>query len=426
MYKINKIILICFLALPFAVFGQNYTNSPYSAFLIGDQINTGFGYNRSMGGSSVGLRPANQLNYLNPASYTSQDTMSFIFEAGAAQRFSEISSSIASDKSRNMNIEFIVLGFPVTRWWKFSTGIVPYSRMQYSFQSLVNIKPEKATIDYLGNGGLNEFYFGSAFQIGKYISIGANASYIFGSLDKSRTIFINSDSFPTAGTTISNKLVAKDFYYKIGLQAFHTFNDKHQFILGITFDPKTNIKFKKNSIGNRDFMSLIDTLNLVDNEINNFKLPAKYGFGLTYIYRDQILVTGEYTMQDFSKASINGTNQFFTKYGSYRFGAEIIPAPLSNRARARYFERMHYRFGAHYNNSYLLIGTNQISDYGLSVGIGLPWRNAKKLYTNTNFNITYEYSVRGTTDYGLIKEKYQTITLDINLHDFWFLKPKYD
>jgi hypothetical protein len=426
MYRLIKIISICFIAFPFTVFGQNYVNTPYSKFLIGDNINTGFSYNRSLGGSSIALRPQNQINYLNPASYTSQDTMSFIFDLGAAQRFSEISSSVDKDKSRNMNIEHLVLGFPVTRWWKFSLGLVPYSRMQYSYKSIVDINPEIIQINYSGAGGINEFYFGSAIQIGKNISIGANAGYLFGSLDQERSLYLISDTMPTTETYYSDKLVASDFYFKLGLQAYHTFNKKHHFILGATFDPKIKVDLKKNTIYSKNFETLVDTFDLVDKEVDYLKLPAKLGFGLTYIYNDQLLVTGEYSMQDFSKGAIKGSNQNLASYGSFRFGSEFVPAPLSSRARARYFERMHYRLGAHYTNTYLTLSDKQILDYGVSVGLGFPWRNSKKLYTYTNFNISYEYGIRGTTDNGLIKEKYHTITLDLTLFDFWFLKPKYD
>ena len=202
MYKLIKVISICFLAFPISIYGQNYINTPYSKYLIGDPINNGFSYNRSLGGSSIALRPQNQLNYLNPASYTSQDTMSFLFEVAATQRFAEISSTIDKDKSRNMNIEYLVMGFPISSWWKFSLGLVPYSRMQYFFKEPVNIGPETATINYQGTGGFNEFYFGSAFKIGNNLSIGANAGYIFGSLNKQRNIDITSDSMPTAETFI--------------------------------------------------------------------------------------------------------------------------------------------------------------------------------------------------------------------------------
>jgi hypothetical protein len=426
MYKLIKVISFCFLAFPFTVFGQNYVNTPYSKFLIGDNINNGFSYNRSLGGSSIALRPQNQLNYLNPASYTSQDTLSFIFETGATQRFSEISSSTDKDNSRNSNIEYLVMGFPITRWWKFSVGIVPYSRMQYSYQSLVNINPEVAQIDYTGEGGFNEFYFGSAFKIGENISIGANAGYIFGALNKVNTISIISDTVQTGQTYINDRLSANDFYYKIGLQAYRTFNEKHHFIFGVTFDPKTKITLKKNTVYSRNFYYLADTFKYDNNTTDYLKLPFKLGLGLSYIYNGQLMVTGEYTMQDYSKGAVKGSNEDLAKYGSFRFGSEFIPAPLSGRARASYIKRMHYRLGAHYTNTYLVLSDKQISDYGLSVGLGFPWRNSKKLYTYSNCNITYEYGVRGTTDIGLVKEKYHTITLDISLYDFWFLKHKYD
>ncbi len=438
MHRLHKVIVLCYFIFPLSIFGQNYINTPYSRYAIGDLINTGFSYNRSMGGSSVALRPSNQINYLNPASYTSQDTMSFLFQGGITGRSSLINTNLDEDKTNNFNLEYLALGFPITNWWKFSVGLVPFSRINYIFrESPSSEELDFLAIDYEGNGGFNEFYFGTSYEIKKFLSIGFNACYLFGSLNKEHIIDNADPNTQTtnpgdivAYTRLSEEYVVSDFYFRFGLQAYKNIAEKHRVIAGATFDSKTDIKVKENTLASRGFfrtgLIYIDTFRVVSDSSTSFTLPMKFGLGFTYIYDNKLLVTSEFTRQDFTSSTIYGEHENLSKYHSFRFGMEYIPIPLTRRTRAKYFERIHYRIGAHYTNTYLKIAGTQITDYGFSVGIGLPWRNPSKLYTYSSFNLSYEYGVRGTTDNGLIKENYHIITFGFTLHDFWFHKPKYD
>jgi hypothetical protein len=433
MYRLIKVFFFCCIAFPLKVCGQNYFNTPYSSYAAGDQIMSGFSYNRSLGGSGIALRPKNQINYLNPASYTAQDTLSFLFEVGATERIVKLFSDTDEGKSNNMNIEYLALGFPITRWCKFSVGIAPYSRMQYFFQELpINSETETMLLSYNGSGGFNEFYFGPSFTVGNFLSIGANAGYLFGSLYKNLVLDYADNSTGGTSTILNENYVASDFYYKIGVQAFKTFNEKHELIFGATVDPKTKIKLKQNKIQFRDFHNihgaayLIDTLSNISDSLGYFNLPAKIGLGFTYIYDNKLLLTLEYEKQNFSKGSFFGNSNNLADYSSVRFGAEFTPVPITERKRAKYIQRVHYRIGSHYTSTPLILSGTRIKDYGFSVGFGIPLRNPQKIYTYSTFNITYEYGIRGTLDNGLIKEKYQIITVGLTLHDFWFFKPKYD
>jgi hypothetical protein len=239
-----------------------------------------------------------------------------------------------------------------------------------------------------------------------------------------------------ASTQIVEEFISSDFHFRFGFQAHPYFvsekDKKHQIIFGAIFDMESNIDIDYKSITNRRFPAgftnplTVDTFNIITDSATNLILPVKYGLGLSYNYDDRIMVTLEYSKQLFSKGIGWSTSVDLQDYASYRFGLEYVPMPMSDRNRASYFKRVHYRMGAHYTNSYISLRGDRINDYGISVGIGLPWRNAQKLYTHTSFNISYEYGVLGTTDNGLIKENYHIISVGITLHDFWFMKPKYD
>ena len=58
------------------------TYSPYSRYGIGQIPTRGFASTKAMGGVSQAVRNSFGINYLNPASYSAQDTMSFILDFG--------------------------------------------------------------------------------------------------------------------------------------------------------------------------------------------------------------------------------------------------------------------------------------------------------------------------------------------------------
>jgi hypothetical protein len=433
MQKFNKFIGILLITLPLAVLGQNYNNNPYTRFAIGDLINSGFSYNRALGGSSIALRPSNQINYLNPASYTSQDTLSFLFQAGVSAQRSHIVTNLSEDDANNMNVEYLAMGFPITRWFKFSFGLTPFNRVSYFYQEF-QPEVEDAAIEYRGSGGFNDFYFGGSIQPYKFISIGFNAQYLFGKINQSTMVDI--PDYLVAGTKLKKEYVASDFHYRIGLQLHPTISDKkdrkHTLVLGIIYDLPIDLNLNYNSLTSRNFPSQVsnpipDTFNIVRDSSVLLSLPAKFGFGLSYTFDERLMISAEYSKQSFSEGIGSlANNSELTDYSSIRFGADFIPVALSSRERANYFKRVHYCLGGHYTNTYLQLNNTPIIDYGISIGVNMPLRNQQKLYTNSTFCLTYEYGVRGTTDQGLIKENYHLVTLGITLHDYWFMKPKYD
>ncbi len=430
--KIKGGILIIGLLSLKVVSGQNYVNSPYTRYLIGDVINTGFAYNKALGGSSIALRPHNQVNYLNPASYTAQDTNSFLFQVGFTARYAEIQTGVDSDVSTNSNIDYLAIGFPLTKWWNISLGTTPFSRAQYFFRQEDTVSyGEKITFDYSGFGGFNEFYIGNSFAVHDFISVGFNMSYLFGSLERKQESYLTDLRYYSAKIENKTDYIASDFYFKAGLQAYPTIKEKHKITVGITYDFESNIdvrlKGRTLRYNTAESSRTLDSLYFNDDTLSPLKLPGKLGLGLAYTYDNKLTVNAEYITQDWTGTDIVTSGFKAGKYESFRFGVEYNPVSLATRTRVNYFKRIHYRAGGFYTKSYLYNSSGKnITSYGMTAGLGFPLKNARKLFTGTSLNIGYQYGVRGTTEDGLIKENHHTITIGLILHDFWFLKPKYD
>ena len=152
----------------------------------------GFGKNRAMGGVGIALRDNNHINYLNPASYTAQDSMSFLFDFGIMGNYFYSETSLENDQYYGMNMDHLAMSFPITKWLSASVGVLPYSKVGYSIKE-DDYDPNIGFIDYLykGNGGINQLYLGMAVEFYDRLSLGVNFKYLFGSIDLTRSV-----SFP--------------------------------------------------------------------------------------------------------------------------------------------------------------------------------------------------------------------------------------
>lgn len=432
----NKYIsFTLFISLFFSsIWAQVPTYSPYTRFALGDLNQSGFGMNKALGGTSVGLRLNNQINYLNPASYSAQDTLSFLFDFGINGSIRKISSGTESKSFNEMNFDHLALSFPVTRWWGASIGILPYSKVGYNITERFAYTNFEETgfkeIRYEGTGGLNQFYIGSGFRIGKHLSVGGNFSYIFGRLTRNRKVsLVNAESGSeiagTASTMFQNEMTMKNALFTFGIQGFKKFGKNHRVVLGLSLDNKTSLKGELNSLTYSNYSIPTDSI-IVESGEGKAEIPLRLGTGFSYTYKNKLMLAFDYINQDWSNSTFFGKNDSLTKSDLFRFGLQFSPVGLTEVRRSAYWQRINFRIGGYYNKSYLQIRGNQIEDYGMTFGLGIPWKNEKNLFTNTSFNISYQVGRRGTTEKGMLKENYQIFSVGLTMLDFWFIKPKYD
>ena len=69
----------------FKVYGQDNIGTPYSVYGIGLQTENAGPYN-AMGGVAAAMRDNGNINYLNPASYTAVDSLTFMFDGGISMQ----------------------------------------------------------------------------------------------------------------------------------------------------------------------------------------------------------------------------------------------------------------------------------------------------------------------------------------------------
>jgi hypothetical protein len=431
MYKIHRILLVIFAGLiTFSVQGQINTRSPYSRFGIGDLYGNSVGYAQGMGGAGIGMRMKNQMNLTNPASFTAQDTLTFLFDFGLSIGQTNYLGNNGSIKFNNGGLSHIAISFPVFKWWIANIGMTPYSKVGYNIKSEARRSGYISPVDffYKGSGGLNRYFIGSAFAI-KNFSIGVNAYYLLGTLEvnKSYTFWHARDLDQTFNTRSVYEHTVSDMYFGLGAQYSLSLSKDIKGVIGIVYDFENKISTKSNTFISSEYNSNSTTTYFPEDTIlyargvkGNMTLPARLGIGASLIFKNKFTVALDYTQQDWTgnKYPMANIEDVLTKAQTVNFGFQYIP---NQNAVRGYFNHINIRTGAYYSKTYMKFNNEDINDYGMSFGLGLPFRNSGSM-----IHINYELGRRGTRKNDLIQENYQYIFISLTLRDFWFIKSKFD
>ncbi len=396
-----------------------FSSSPYSIYGIGDRQ---YPYSTSatgMGYAAIGLYDHSSINAINPASYTSRDSLSFIFDLTVNNRYSYFKTQTNSDYDVQSNTNHLLMGFRISKWWGTTIGLTPFSSCGYAIESQQN-EPDIGDINYYfkGDGGLNQFLIGNGFALHKNLSIGVNAAFVYGYLDH-----FNSAILPTSEyyySSLRNRLVVNDFYFSYGLNYHKSVKDKYKYSIGLIFDNAQKFKAQSSYLATKSIFlnsTIIDTVAYAESKGKLISMPMRLGLGVTF-EKKKWLFTADYSFAQWSKMEINNENAKLSDESQMHFGARILP---NNNAYGHYFKRVSYRFGGYFENTYLQVNDNQLKQYGITFGLGLPLRKTK-----TMINVSFDFGKRGTVNNNLIEEYYGLLRINLNLHDIWFVKSKFD
>lgn len=435
--------------------------SPYSKSALGDLTDRTFSYQNSMASTGTAVDNYYNINLLNPASYGSLKLTTY--EVGANLKFTRFYEGTTPDSIKNKAViasfNFMALGFRLGKRGGLAFGLTPYSSSGYVF----NTKSEIAGLgtvnyNYRGNGGISNAFIGMGYKVyrdsAKFISVGANANFLFGTItDEQRVIFDNS-SKSYYNTLRTNELQVKGFTFDYGLLYQHRINRKYTIGFGATYIMTADLNATQNTIGWRYTTnsaleeSYRDTI-LLSNITGKITLPSGFGIGLYFgkrdstnlsynsnnnnevaklnkdkIVGDNLRLALDYKIQNWQDFKLLGINNGLKRNERYSLGISYWPAKkmTNNDSKIkRFFNAAQYRAGAYYNVSHLFLNQTQITDYGVSVGLGLPVIRAF-----SSINVSANFGIRGTTQNNLIKENYARILFNFTLNDVWFIKRRVD
>ena len=134
------------------------------------------------------------------------------------------------------------MGFPITKWWAASTGIIPISGVEYSFSD-TDFNPTIGNIqsDFTGEGGISQFFISQAIEPVKYISLGLNFAYVFGPIDHTKSLAFPADSLYFS-TNARNSVMVGDIHLGYGIQVDIPVRNDYFLTLGGIFENKSSLK----------------------------------------------------------------------------------------------------------------------------------------------------------------------------------------
>ena len=422
---------------PISTFAQSGTESPYSQFGVGQLADQAAGFNRGMNGVAYGFREHNQVNYLNPASYSAVDSLSFIFDVGVSLLMTNFEEKGVKRNARQANFEYAVATFRAAKHLGVSFGIIPFSNIGYKYSNTerVNDLPSPTSANttytntYSGSGGVHQAYLGIGWQPVKNFSIGMNASYLWGDYSRSIT---NTYSDSYANTLYKNYSADISTYkLEFGLQYTHDIGKKDHVTIGANYSPGHNTKADpKCVVISQNSQTLVaDTAKF---EIRDgLSIPHILGIGTMWNHNDRLKIGLDYQIQKWGKLEspeykvVDNVPQYTHVTGLYKDRHKItLGGEYCKGERYRsILSRIHYRAGVSYASPYYKIsGKDGPKELSVSAGFGIPIMNG---YNNRSMlNISAQWVNQKAA--GFINENSFRINLGFTFNERWFAKFKVD
>lgn len=426
-----------------AVQAQNGFNMPFSQFGIGSSVMPySIPMAARMGGVVYSRSSSNLINPFNPASYSAVEMESFVLNVGVNIQNSVLRNDASHQTDADGNLAYLTVAFPLTKWWKTSMGLLPYSSVNYES---VQTAPDPLTLSnvktvYSGGGGVSQLYWGNGFGIGKRLSLGFNLNYLYGSIQRAIGYkFMGNDSTFCINSRRQKDTYVNNLVIDLGLQYHQPLNDKYTMHLGLTARTPREMSVEDKALvytyhaaGIEEY--LFDTIFPQPGQSSTFQSrltqPLQLGIGLSLERNDRWVVAldGYYSpyggmrydecedlgYEIFGKSSISYVDNYRLAAGFERKG---------NPSATRYWGRIGLSAGVNYNRGCLAAmvdgAQQQFDERGMGMGVTLPMRKGK-----SELVFSVSYSSFGRID--VLRRDVVTFGLSVNSSERWFQKKKYN
>lgn len=412
--KVLVVVLVVFTTISYA---QDGTISPYSFYGLGLQNFKGTVENRSMGGLGI-LTDSIHLNLQNPAAYGGLKLTTY--SVGVNYNGLDLNNAQGETSYKdNASLDYLSIGIPAGKFG-FGFGVIPVNAVGYK----VNDFDEQGNeTRFFGSGGLNKVYVSGGVQLNENLSLGLDFNYNFGNIENKSILDKPNVEFDTRSINDTN---LSGVSFSVGLAYKRMITDKLELSTSVVSRPRSKLAadnslelatIQVESTGQEIIIERQD----VPQEDETFYLPAEFKVGAGIGQPKKWFLGAEYTYldaDDLSVRSFAGEQATYQTASQFGLGGYYIPNYVS---LTNYFSRVVYRAGFRYQETGLNVNGQDINEFGISFGLGLP---VGGLFSNANLG--FEYGERGTTDMGLVKENFFNLSLSLSLNDRWFKKLKFN
>jgi hypothetical protein len=429
--------------------GQNFTNSPYSNFGLGEVLNTNFAQAGFQGQTFSG---AYSYSFQNPATlgglrYTT-------FDVGMNGRTGTIQSNGQTRTFNGGGLSYMSLAFKTMRKniptytdsagvrkrkgarmfsWNSYLALYPSTTVGYNY-TVQNDVPFKTSEAHTGKGGVNAAEYGTSIGLGKHVTLGYSAAFLFGQISD-RSLFNVPDSADFYIVDDEKSVVIRGLRQQAGVMflfgkdsSFHRIGASYRWY-GAT--SATNQRLTQVfGIGNNSFTRPDTVINIVGDK-KTISMPSGFGLGYSYTWRQKIAVGFDVYQENWSNYSaFFQQNRKFTTRRDY--GVSFTLNPMDEKPRKAKKMPVPVRLGYRYSQTQNVFNNAgveyQISENNVYAGFAIPV--VRRYYDNTvlrsMIHFRFDYTTRGTLNGGLAKEQYLMATVSFNMGDIWFQRRKFD
>ncbi len=412
--KITRLVILNILLLSILnSYAQDGSPSPYSFFGLGDVSFKGTTENLSMGGINSYVDSLHY-NINTPAALSYLKLVNL--NIGISNNFLNISDQTQQQWFSAHNVSYFSLAFPVGKKAGIGFGLLPVNSSGYMIYKETDI----GTDSYKGDGGNSRAFLAAAYNLTKSFSLGAEYQYYFG--------YLNRENYwiPAASLNYTKENDFVDFSgatLKLSALYKHSLPKQHYFNLFANYRFATQLDATYRS-GTRVITPLPggeETVEYITNadESGSIDFPEQFDGGIGYGQANKWFVGVQYTykdLQSFRNPFYDPDYVTYNKANEFKFGGMFIP---QYNSITKYWKRVTYRAGAYYKNTGMNIYDEDITDFGITFGVGLP-----AVRGVSNLNIGFELGQRGKITDHLVQENYINLNIGISLNDRWFLKRK--
>jgi len=408
-----------FVALALLISGlamaQEGTTSPYSFFGIGELKFRGTVENRSMGGLSV-FSDSIHVSIQNPAHLAGLSLVNY--SVSGSHRTESLQNATDKQRASTTTLDYVAVGIPMGKFGA-SFGLLPFTAVGYQLESAIDGGVNQLS----GSGGLNKAYLSLGYQVMDGLTVGATANYGFGTIENSSVVLLDDLQFGSREITTSE---LGGFGFNFGAAYKTMVSENLELSTSIVYTPENDIE-SNNSREISTIAVLPDGTQVaidpreIDVARSDLSLPSQLTIGAGIGQPKKWYFGGEYSSEktsNFANGDLQIPDVIYQDASKFRFGGYYIP---NYNGFGSYWKRVVYRAGVRFEETGINVRGQDINEFGISFGVGLP---VGKLFSNVN--IGFEYGTRGTTDFGLVKENFFNTFISLSLNDRWFRKRYFD
>jgi hypothetical protein len=409
MNLLKRLPVVCFLLILLGNLHAQNTNSVYSRYGYGSIETPAFGAARTMGGIGYGYHNHNLINVLNPASYSDVDTMNILFDLGFSGQLTSFKEGTLRQQNPNASFDYAGVKFALKPKWGVGLGLYQYSKVGYSYeQSFTDYGEEELDFvkSYYGTGGLNTAFIGTGATILDGLSVGANFTFTFGSLQNTTgSTFTNSDVHNSLNKEfLILRFPGADF----GFQYSFKTAPKDVWTIGSSYSlsSRTNGEYILDEAAS-------DTTETITH--HTFSLGNALGVGLSYQFDKRLTLGLDVQRRNFGESVFMGVQDSLKDQTRVAVGMEYLPSTDTQY----FYQAMRYRAGFQWTDQYLKV-PGKLRSASLSFGLGIPLRKYPPVGQMSMINLGFEVGKLFTPNANMINETYFKMTLGVTFNEVWF------